>query len=767
MEPTRDTETGNKPVSGNIDIDLIAGGIVQKLEKEAENRVTQRLPYETRWLEDLKQLHSVYDDEIQNNLLETKGSRLFINLTRVKTEAMAARLMDLLFPTDDKNWGIQPTPVPRLADDAKRAQKAAMQLADQAKTLKENQEKAQIGQNSGEQGQVQYAEIKRLEQVATAAETRAQALKEQLDEARKRSQPMERTIDDQLKESQYTACQRDLIEQACKIGTGVCKGPLTGEKIRKGWKPVQVANPDGTFSQTHELQFSEQDQPAMRWVDLWSYFPSMDAKKPEDSDGDFERHLYNKKQMRALGRRKGFRSDVINSLLESDPETPAPNYVSQLRNIAPDSAPIGNKFYVVWEYTGVLEHEDAVNLATHLNDDEMLEELANKQNLAEIAVCVWFCNGRVLKFDPHPYDSGESIYSVFSLIEDETSIFGYGIPAIMRDPQKALAAAWRTMMDNAGLASGPQVVYRSDLIEPVNGKEKLEPRKLWRWTGKSRAPTNGAERPFETFDIPINQAEMERIIHLAIEFIDLITGMPPVVQGEPGSQAQQTYQGTALIMNAANVTVRRLVKNYDDGVTVPTIRRFYDWNMQHHPDEGIKGDFGVDARGSSVLLVREMQAQNLFMIAMQLGAHPIYGPMLKHRDVLKRLLQAHMVPADELLLTDEEIGNIVDPAAAQAQALQAAEERQHNLEMEKLRIEEKRIDTDAEMKTSEYNMRIMVAETQQETAMITLAEKLNMSADDLATKLQIARENNNTKERLAAAEAVVTEQVGPGGGGYF
>ena len=136
----------------------------------------------------------------------------------------------------------------------------------------------------------------------------------------------------------------------------------------------------------------------------------------------------------------------------------------------------------------------------------------------------------------------------------------------------------------------------------------------------------------------------------------------------------------ALLHNSANTVFRSIVKNFDDDVTTPDIRRAYDWNMQFNEKPEIKGDYEVDARGSLVLLMRELQAQNLMVIAIQLGGHPIFGPMLRNRELLKKIFQAYMIPADEVMLTDDEIDAVLAAAAkenaadAAAQAAAAAEQ---------------------------------------------------------------------------------------------
>src|SRR5690554_4160406 len=108
----RPLDTDDNSPSRRRDLQARMEAIVGALEKEAEERVGKRNLIEKRWLEDLAQYHGRYDDETARNLSVGRKSRLFINQTRPKTNAMEARLADMLFPTDDRNWGIEPTPVP-------------------------------------------------------------------------------------------------------------------------------------------------------------------------------------------------------------------------------------------------------------------------------------------------------------------------------------------------------------------------------------------------------------------------------------------------------------------------------------------------------------------------------------------------------------------------------------------------------------------------------------------------------------------------------
>lgn len=731
--------------------------IIGRLETEAKNRVGKRKDIEDRWIEDLLQYHGRYDSKTEQDLETSRKSRLFINLTRPKTDALSARLMDLLFPTDDKNWGIQPTPVPSLGEEAEKASRAAREIADRAKQAREQAELAQ--QQGGQVDPQKVEEAQALEAQANVAAQKAAELQATIEEARARAKLMEQTIEDQLTESRYHAVKRDQIEDACKLGTGVTKGPVTGDRVRKGWK--ERKGEQGEPTGEYDLQMTAGEQPAMRYVDIWSFFPDMNARTIEEGEGVFERHLMNTKRLRKLAQLPGFDKDAIRRLLNAKPRMPAPSYLADLRNIKGENQIIAKDLYHVWEYSGPLSAEDMRDLAIALGDEGTVADLEEADPLTELNAVVWFCQDEILKFSIYPYDSGECMYSVFNLVKDEASIFGYGLPSIIRDPQRSLNASWRAMMDNAGYGTAPQIIIASDLIEPADGDYTIRSGKVW--LTKQGLPKD--HRAFETFDIPMHQIELANIITLSKQFIDDMSAMPAIAQGEQGTGVTKTAQGMAMLMNSSNVVFRRIVKNFDDDVTTPDIRRFYDWNMQFNPKPEIKGDYDVDARGSSVLLVREMQAQNLFLIALHLGAHPVYGPMLRNRDLLRKLFQAHMIPADEVVLSDDEIDAILANAAVQNGEDEAAKAKAQ-IEAEKIEQENRKLDMQAQIANMEASTKIEVARLNHETQMMKLAETLNVTLEKIEADLRKSREANASKERIAAAEFAVTSVVGPGGGGY-
>lgn len=706
--------------------------IIGRLDKEAEERVGKRDLVEKRWLADIAQYHGNYTDELITELKNARKSTLFINSTRPKTNTMASRLADMLFPTDERNWGIEPTPVPELTVEAEDAARAAAETKMQAASSPDDP-KAQAA--------------------ADEAHQRAMLVEARMDEAKKRARSMEEEIDDHLREGHYAAQARDVIEDGCKLGTGIMKGPVVGDRSRRSWQQQEVDDGEGNITSQFVMADVKDKRPVFWRVDPWNFFPDMDARSIEDAEGVFERHLMNKKQLRRLARNPGFDKDAIRSLLIQGPDKSIPHYIADLRSITGQYHDATRDRFHVWEYHGPLSQEDMRDLAVIFGKEELLDDMSENGDidpLQEIEAVAWFCQGQLLKFGLHHLDSGDSIYSVFNLEKDDSSVFGFGVPYIMRDPQKAMASAWRTLMDNAGLSSGPQIVINKNIVEPQNGVWTLEPRKIW--IKKQNAPKG--EKAFETFNVDSHMEELTALIELCKKNVDEETNLPLIAQGEQGTHVTKTAHGMSLLMNSVNVVFRRIVKNWDDDLTTPTIRRMYDWLMQFSPKEHIKGDYEVDARGSSVLLVREMQSANLMVFLMNFAGHAVLGKYLKKEGLpaLRRLVQTMMIPSDDVIKSNEEV--------AQDEARAAEQPPPPDPEMEKIAAQ-------LNLETMRGRNALTLEGARRETALITLASKNNMELDKLKAMLADHRAERESDERKMAAEAAVTARIGPTGGGSF
>lgn len=682
----------------------------QQLMRRAEEQVRKRYEIEQRWMQDLRQYHGKYDPDVEAKM-EATDSKIFANLTRAKTTTAEARLADMLFPSDDKNWGIQPTPVPELA--------AAM--------LDEGVYAGPDGQpHTDEQGQPL---------------THARMAQEAMKQAKRAAEGMQREIDDQLTEAGYASTARDVIHDACLYGAGIIKGPMVINRTRRAWRPVNDAG-----RTLHVLEEVAELRPGVARVDPWDYFPDMSARTKAECEFEFERRWVTKSDLRKIAKRPGVNKDQIRAVLESEPRAMIidDSRLQERRAMGGVTSLLDDGKYELWEYHGPVEPDALRACGCEVSDDPLEQPTG----------IVRFVGNIVISADIHPMETGDSIYSIFHLEKDETSLFGYGVPFLMRSPQKVVNAAWRMILTNAGLSTGPQILVNRGLISPLDGSWRLVPRKVW----TAKDPAVDVRAAFATFDIPSHQPELAAIFEAAKRLIDEETALPMLAQGEQG-QATQTFQGMSLLMNAANIVLRRLVKQWDDDVTRGLIQRFYDYNMEHGVDPEIKGDFEVDARGSSALVVKEIQAQSLMAYA-GLGNHPLFGPLIAEKAgvVLRKIAESMHLSSDEVVPTDDEIEvmkarmaeqGASDPMAAlkaqelqikaQALELQAAKQGAEH-ELAQMKLQADFADHEAEREARERLRRIELE-----------IEQVQYAADQNLSLIKVQAEMN--KARMMAASA--------------
>jgi len=525
-----------------------------KLSRLAEEQVQARQLIEERWLADLERYMGRYDRKTSAALFASNGSRAFVNITRPKTTAAESRLSDMLFPNDDKNWGISPTPVPELQD----------QLNDLTPLVDDNNEPITI----------------------------AHIAKQKIDEATERAKAMAKEIDDQLNESNYHAVARDMIHDACLFGTGILKAPTIVVREKKSWSQF-----DGDVFQ---LSIEESLRPSVERVKVWDFFPEMSASTVDDASFIFERRYITKKQLRQLAKDPAYFKDKIRSILKSNKHSISSNgasHIAKIRELSGLSANLDDNRFELWEYHGEVDSQTLMDCGFGDEDEDILQE----RN-----VIVTFINDVVIKVVENPLETNEQPYSVFNYEEDDTNIFGFGVPFLLENSQRIVNAAWRMLLDNSAHSLVGQIVVNREIVTPADGSWEITSGKLW-WL---KDPTMPARDAVHVFEIPTHQPELAAIFEMARNMADEETSLPMLMQGEQGN-APETATGMSMKMNAANVVLRRIVKSFDDNVTNPLITRLYDWNMQNSDKEEIKGDFNVDARGSSVLLVKDTQTQAL------------------------------------------------------------------------------------------------------------------------------------------------------------
>jgi hypothetical protein len=571
-----------------------------------------------------------------------------------------------------------------------------------------------------------------------------------LEMANKKAEAMQTEIEDQLVECNYNGELRKMIHDAAVLGTGVVKGPIVTNRTRKAWQPIT----DSTGQTVHQVEIVQEISPASFRVDPRNVWPDPGCgESVHNGKGIYEREQITAKQIRDLAKQPGFLKAQLRKVLEEGPKQSA-----TLRELTDeDQRDMTRLTYEMWTYWGEVDHDDLEASGV---------DVGEKDELRTVSACVVMINNTVVKAFMNPLEGGDIPYDFYVWEKVAGTIWGYGIPYLMRSQQKVLNAAWRQMMDNAGVSSGPQIVIKPGAIQPADKQWQLSARKIWYATDD----IDDVRKAFSTFEFNSHQNELAGIIKMATELADAETGVPTIMQGEKGA-APDTVGGMQMLMNSANVVLRRLVKQFDDMVTKPHIRRYYDYNMMYNEDEEIKGDFTIDARGSSALVVRDIQNQS-FLNLLAAGANPIYGMYLDTQKLFEKALQAQHIDPAEVFKPEEEIeqikeaqkqaaaqGPAPDPAMAVAQVRAQAEmqkvQMQNQGDLQELQVRQ-------QIAAQEADLHIMQLEMTREIEMLKLSNSQNISLEKIKAQLADTAMKERSRKELFAAERDLALKTGSG-----
>jgi hypothetical protein len=464
-----------------------------------------------------------------------------------------------------------------------------------------------------------------------------------------------------------------------------------------------------------------------------------------------------------LQKRKGFDKRGIMRLLAMTGQQTQhkSSFQDDVRKLAGLNDDLNDTRYETWEYRGPVSASvlQSLNLIEPPKDGE-------DQQFEDIQATIFYCGGVVLgaRLDLMDY-SRDSVYRVFNWESDDACIFGYGVPALVVDEQSIINSTWRMMLDNGAITAGPQIGVNKKIVNPQNGSWELEPFKVWEFEGVAQ----DIKQVFTTFEFNSRLNDMAGVYNLARTVFDEVSGVPMLQQGEQGP-ASQTLGGMSMLMNAANAVRRRQVKAFDDNITQPLISDFYHFNMQNSKRNDVKGDYKVDARGTSALLVKETQAQALTNFLSVIGSNPVFAPVLQLKavQILRQWARTQSLPEsmlpsdDDLKAYDEKMqkqaeGQQQDPALQIEQMRQqsAQAKQQHEMQMEQTKAQQR-----SQEMQFEAQLKLQLAAAQERIELAKLAQSDKHNTEKLMTQLKTVQAKHDADWQQFMAEYRIKEKAG-------
>lgn len=386
----------------------------------------------------------------------------------------------------------------------------------------------------------------------------------------------QKQIDDWLNESDWNPLVRKLIHDAARVGTGVVKGPVS-------------------------VEVEGRAQPGVRLVKVQNLFPSPDCGDDlQNGDYVFEREEMSRRLLREkIGQEEsGWIRDSILACLKEGPKGADSAAVDPNAKARP---------FVLWHYQGEIDVDALLECDCPVPDEAGAKAWAH----------ITLCGDYIVRVATAPVQ-GEFTYRTLAWQRRDGFWAGIGVAEQLETPQRGLNGAIRNLFDNAALSALPQIVYWKNVLNPVNGRFEIKPGKVWQVADDER-PISDVKNAILAIEIPSRQPELMQIVSLMRDLAQETTGLPLVVMGTGSTGAVGSDQ---LQTNAATIVLRRLAKEFDSSITDPLISAFYRWIREY----GVLDvpEAVVDARGSSVLVERDIQAQALIQMV-QLSKDPTYG----------------------------------------------------------------------------------------------------------------------------------------------
>ena len=619
-------------------------GIVKGRYTQAENA---RDLSERRWIKAYENYRGLYAKNVK--FRESEKSRVFVKITKTKVLAAFGQLVDVIFGTGKFPIGIAETKVPEGETDV-----AHLDINNPNPNIETSEPEIpdDIGNRIDNPYDVGYEGDGRtlkpgasfyngvfedsLEDQAEdagiltdGASPNPQAI--ELSPAQRAARRMEKLIHDQIDESNGSSEIRNALLESALLGTGIVKGPFNFNKKLHKWD----VNEEGT----REYNPLEVRVPRIEFVSCWDFYPDPSATNMEECEYVVHRHKMNRSQLRQLRNMPYFNEDAIRDAIQMGANYVEKDYEYALKDDNRADEDYQTNFEVL-EYWGIMDAEYAREVGVELGDEI--------DDLDEVQINAWICGDKLLRAVINPFTPYRLPYHAFPYERNPYNFFGIGIAENMDDSQQIMNGHARMAIDN--LAMSGSLVFDVDESALVGGQSmEIYPGKIFRrQAGMPGQAIHGLKFPNTSQE---NLMMFDKFRQLA----DEQTGIPSYSHGQTGVQSMtRTASGMSMLLGAASLNIKTVVKNLDDFLLKPLGESYFQWNMQFLEDVlDVKGDLEVKATGTNSLMQKEVRSQRLTMF-LQTAQSPAIAPFVKISKLVSELAYSLDLDPDEILNDPEE-----------------------------------------------------------------------------------------------------------------
>lgn len=564
----------NKALAPNPFIDKLSA----HLNTLWDRAVQAKQPIQEQIIEDYRQRQGEYAPhklaEIRK-LAEGQGSEIFMMITNQKCRAAVAAIRDIEVPDQGHEFAVEPTPVPDMDPGVwhgvveQVVQEAAQVLAEQGV------------------GPTQEIMAQRVKELHDDMQARVEQ------DGKRKAKRMERKVADQLHEGGWRQAFEEFLEDLGTTKKAIIKGPCLRKRRVLKWQPGEGGQMSPQVAEDFRYEFERRSP-----LDI---FPAPDSRGFQHSYL-FDRYFFQIEDLNAMRGLPGVDKAKLDQVIAQYGRSGLHNslYQDQQR------AQIEQSTYAYWQgyATGMETTEFWGNLPGFL----LLEwqpDMGGVEPYKTYSVTCMRTGNITWRATLNDTPLGLKPYSGTSWEKVPGSFWGRGPSEILRDIQQMCNAVARTIINNMGLASGPQIAINdSDRFAAGTNTRAIYPWKIWEFGPDDLATSN--RPPIEFFQPNSMVEELLRVYDYFARLADQYLGVPEAfgltnLDGAAG----KTASGMSMALGQANKGIKRVVGSVDVDVIEDMLSRQYTYNMLYDPDPAIKGDLRMRARGVQALIERE------------------------------------------------------------------------------------------------------------------------------------------------------------------
>ena len=643
-------------------------GLIKDRFKNAEDA---RQVDETRWLDSYENYRGLYSKKVK--FRESEKSRVFVKVTKTKVLAAFGQLVDVMFGTGKFPIGISETilpegekenayldinnPTPSIEqpdnignrlEDPPQENPYDVGYQGDGRVLKPG---STFGDGFYSPPPVDEAEEEGLLTEGLSPNPQVP----EMSPAQKAARRMEKLIHDQIEESNGSSEIRNALLESSLLGTGIVKGPFNFNKKLNKWSK----NEEGE----REYNPLEVRVPRIEFVSCWDFYPDPAATNMDECEYIIHRHKMNRSQLRQLKNMPYFDEEAIRACLRMGANYIEKDFEYSLKDDSNSDDEYQTNFEVL-EYWGLMDAEYAREVGIELDEDI--------DDLDEVQINAWISGNKILRAVINPFTPYRIPYHAFPYERNPYNFFGIGIAENMSDSQQVMNGHARMAIDNLALSGS--VVFDVDESALVGGQSmEVFPGKIFRrQAGMPGQAIHGLKFPNTSNE---NMMMFDKFRQLA----DEQTGLPSYSHGQTGVQSMtRTASGMSMLLGAASLNIKTVVKNLDDFLLKPLGEAYFQWNMQFFEGNmDVEGDLEVKATGTNSLMQKEVRSQRLTMF-LQTAQSPAIAPFVKISKLVSELAYSLDLDPDEILNDPEEAAIMAQIIGMQNAGQNTSEEAQPN-----------------------------------------------------------------------------------------